>query len=150
MKAGGLLPLSFYSSCNRIDYQKTETNMRPIEQLTNVERAKLLYDLFKPEISAVLRFTKNSAVILQDQQDLFRSKWESPLFTFDAWLSLAACIGKKIDQYGVNLEKSRAAFSEELFGGYHFLFMVHCLDQYSKVHTPKSEKFAQAVDLLFN
>lgn len=35
--------------------------MKPLEQLNNVERAKLLHELFRDEIPAVLLFAKNTA-----------------------------------------------------------------------------------------
>jgi len=124
--------------------------MRPLEQLNNVERAKLFHALFKDEIPAVLRFTQNSAGILQDQQEECRSKWENQLLTFDFWLRLARDVAQLIDRNGKRLEKSSSLFADLLFGGYHALYMAHCLDQYRKIHTPKNEKFGMAVELFFS
>jgi len=123
--------------------------MNSLEQLTNVERAKLLFDLFKDKIPGFLKFTKNTVVVLLEREAEHRLSWENKLFTFDFWLSLATCIEEKISRFGKSMERSGFIFSEQLFDGYHALFMTHCLEQYCKVNSPKNEKFVKAVELLF-
>ena len=124
--------------------------MKPLEQLNNVERAKLLHELFKTEIPAFLTFAKNTAVIIREQQEECRSVWKDQLFTFDFWLRLACDTGEKIDRYGAKLENQSKLFSDQLFDGYHALYMVHCLQQYIQVCTTKNVKFPKAVELLFS
>ena len=51
--------------------------MNSLEQLTNVERAKLLFDLFKDEIPGFLKFTKNTVVVLLEQEAEHRLIWET-------------------------------------------------------------------------
>ena len=125
-------------------------NMKPLEQLNNVERAKLLHELFKTEIPAFLTFAKNTAVIIREQQETYRNAWKDQLFTFDFWLRLACDTGEKIDRYGAKLESQSKLFSDQLFDGYHALFMAHCLHQYIQVHRAKNEKFTKAIELLFS
>jgi len=124
MKAGTIQPpLSFYWRCNSFRTIHNTIQMKPLEQLTNVERAELLFDLFKDEIPGFLKFTKNTVVVLLEQEAEHRRKWENKLFTFDLWLSLASCIEEKISRFGKSMERSRFIFSEQLFDGYHDLFM---------------------------
>ena len=125
-------------------------HMKPLEQLNNVERAKLLHELFKNEIPYFLTFAKNTAVMIREQQEEFRIVWKDQLFTFDFWLQLARETAENIGRYGSRLEKQSRLFSDQLFDGYHALFMAHCLQQYTKVHSTKNEKFTKAIELLFS
>jgi hypothetical protein len=123
--------------------------MKPLEQLTNIERAKLLHELFKSEIPALLQYAKTMAGTVRERKEELRAAWNDLLFSFDFWLSLANDIEERLRKYGRSLETSRFVFSEQLFDGYNAFFMVHCLDQYAKTQETKSGKFPDAVELFF-
>jgi len=124
--------------------------MKPLEELNNVERAKLLHQLFPKEIPAFISYAKNVAEITIEQQDEHRSKWNSQLFSVGFWLSLARHTVNKINQYGKKLEKSSGLFSDQLFDGYNACFMSHCLQLFTTIRRSESEKFNTAVKLLFD
>lgn len=121
--------------------------MKPLENLINVEKAKLLHELFPQEIPALLEYTNNMCLTIQENEQLARSQWENGLLTFDTWLSFVEEARRKIEKYGKQLHTHSRLFADQLFDGYVALYMVHCMTIYTKHSNPK---FALAIDLLFN
>ena len=124
--------------------------MKPIEQLVNVEKARLLHQLFPSEIPALMEFVQSMCDTIKENEQSQRKQWENGLFGFDFWLSLVIEVEKKIKQYGVQLHKSNKLFSDQLFDGYLAFYMVHCLLVYTTTREHTNRKFTIAVDLLFN
>ena len=106
--------------------------MKPLEQLNNVERAKLLHGLFPSEIPAFLKYVTGMGMTIEEEQETLKTKWENQLFAFDFWLTLARQADRKVKQYGVKLEKSSSLFADQLFDGYSALYLSHCLCQLPK------------------
>ena len=124
--------------------------MKMINSLTNVDKAKLLHELFPNDIPAFLEFTKGMCTSIKEDEQAQRDKWELGLFGFDFWLTLINEAERKIRQYGNKLEKSSKLFSDQLFEGYLAIYMHHCLTVYTTVRQHPNRKFVMAVDLLFN
>lgn len=123
--------------------------MKPLDNLNNVEKAKLLHELFPEEIPAVLDFVKSLSVTIEEEREMLNSKWDNQLFSFAFWLSLAKAAEKKIDQYGVKLHTSSRLFADQLFNGYAALYLAHCLIQLTSQQEYPNKKFIKAVELLF-
>jgi len=124
--------------------------MGSLEQLNSVERAKLLHALFRNEMPAFLRFARNTAVIVREQQAMYPHDWQNEFFNSKFWLRFAGDTADKIYRYGAQFEANGSFFSEQLFTGNHAMFMAHCLDQYRQIHTPRNKKFAAAIELFFS
>lgn len=124
--------------------------MKPLEQLINVEKARLLHQLFPREIPALLAYTSDLCATLQEEEQLLRSQWDNGLFTADAWLSFVQEVGSRINKYGRRLHTQSKLFADQLFDGYPALFMVHSLTLYTTTKQHDNHKFVQAVDLLFH
>ncbi len=124
--------------------------MKPLENLINVEKAKLLHELFPKEIPALLAYTGSMCLTIQEEEQLLRSKWDNGLFTVDAWLSFVKEVGNKINRYGQRLHTQSRLFADQLFDGYLALYMVHCLTLYTTLRKHDNPKFTLAIDLLFN
>ena len=124
--------------------------MKPLEQLINVEKAKLLHQLFPQEIPALLAYTSSLCSTILEEEQLLRSKWDNGLFTVEAWLSFVKEVGSKINRYGKRLYTQSRLFADQLFDGYLALYMVHCLTIYTTIRKHSDSKFVLAVDLLFN
>ncbi len=123
--------------------------MKPLDNLNNVERAKLLHELFPDEIPAILEYVKSLSITIGDEKEMLNSKWDNQLFPFAFWLSLAKVAKKKIDHYGVKLHKSSRLFADQLFDGYAALYLIHCLIQLTSQLEHHNKKFVKAVELLF-
>lgn len=123
--------------------------MKPLNNLNNVERAKLLHELFPNEIPAILKFVKSLSITIEEEKAMLSRKWDNQLFSFAFWLSLAKDAEKKIDQYGEKLHKSSRLFADQLFDGYAALYLAHCLIQLTSQQEHENKKFVKAVELLF-
>lgn len=123
--------------------------MKPLNNLNNAEKAKLLHELFPDEIPAILTFVKNLSITIEEEKEVLNSKWDNQLFSFSFWLSLAKDAEKKIDQYGTKLHKSSNLFADQLFDGYAALYLVHCLIQLTSQREHQNKKLVKAVELLF-
>jgi hypothetical protein len=124
--------------------------MKPLENLINVEKARLLHKLFPQEIPALLEYTNNMCLTIQEDEQLTRNQWENGLLTVEAWLSFVEEVRSKIDKYGKRLLTQSSLFADQLFDGYTALYMVHCMTLYTTTRKHNNRKFMLAIDLLFN
>lgn len=124
--------------------------MKPLENLIIVEKARLLHKLFPQEIPALLEYTNNMCLTIQEDKQLTRNQWENGLLTVEAWLSFVEEVRSKIDKYGKRLHTQSRLFADQLFDGYTALYMVHCMTLYTTTRKHSNHKFVLAINLLFN
>lgn len=124
--------------------------MKAIDQLTNVEKGKLLHQLFPSEIPALLQYVQKMCSTIKENEQQQREKWEHGLFSFDFWLSLINDAEQKINRYGGKLYSNSGLFADQLFDGYLAMYVVHCLTVYTTVREHPDSKFTHAIALLFN
>lgn len=124
--------------------------MKPLNELSNTERAMLLHQLFPEAIPAFLDFATGMSQTIREDEAGQRANWTMEIVSFDFWLTLADTAGKQINKYGRQLHNSSKVFAEQLFDGYLAMYMVHCLTVYTTVRQHPNRKFTLAVDLLFN
>lgn len=124
--------------------------MKPLKDLNNVERARLLHSLFPAEIPAFLAFTLNLCAATQENEKDMRQRWDNPIISFNQWLTLVQNVEAAIKKYGPNSFKSRYLFSDQLFDGYNALYLSHCLHQYISRMNQEDRKFAAMVQILFS
>lgn len=124
--------------------------MKPLENLINVEKARLLHELFPQKIPVLLEYTNNLCLTIQEDEQLTRSQWENGLLTVEAWLSFVEEVRSKIDKYGKRLHTQSRLFADQLFDGYTALYMLHCMNLYTTTRKHSNHKFVLAIDLLFN
>ncbi len=124
--------------------------MKPLEQLINVEKARLLHELFPQEIPALLEFTNNMCLTIQEDEQVTREQWKNGLLTIEAWLSFVEEVRSKIDKYGKRLHTQSRLFADQLFDGYTALYLVHCMTLYTTTRKHSNRKFVLTIDLLFN
>lgn len=110
----------------------------------------MLHELFPQEIPALLEYTDNMCLTIQEDEQLIRSQWENGLLTVEAWLSFVEEVRNKINKYGKRLHTHSRLFADQLFDGYVALYMVHCMTLYTTVRKHSNPKFTLAIDLLFN
>lgn len=124
--------------------------MKPLHQFTNVDKARLLHQLFPQEMPALLDFIKGFGESIEENHEMHRRKWGHQLFHFDDWLNIATNTVLRIKKYGVQLHKSPNVFADQLFDVPNVFFMVDCIIKYVTIRKHPNEKFTKAVDLLFN
>ncbi|MFB9840877.1 hypothetical protein [Mucilaginibacter ginsenosidivorans] len=124
--------------------------MKPIDELSNTEKAKLLFQLFPNEIPAFIDFLSAMCETMLENQEQEKAAWTYGFITFDFWRSLIVQAQQHITKYGAGLKLNERLFSEVLFEGYAAMFTVHCLIIATTVKKHPNKKFSQTIDLLFN
>ncbi|MEO7214963.1 hypothetical protein [Mucilaginibacter sp.] len=80
--------------------------MKTIEQLTNIDKAKIIFDLFKEEIPEFLKYLQSMAEKIAHDKDELIANWSNPFLSYHQWLNLAEQVSATVKRYGKNLEKS--------------------------------------------
>lgn len=124
--------------------------MKPIGQLTNVDKAILMHQLFPDEIPAFITFTKNLCLTIKEDEQQNRERWDDGFMPFDFWLQQINDVEASIIKYGKKLESSPRLFSDQLFEGMKALFTNHSLRVYITTKAHANKKYAVAFDLFYN
>jgi len=122
--------------------------MKSVEQLTNVDKARLLHELFPDEVAAVLQYTKEMYTLIDKDKDTIKADWKNGLLTAAFWFTLSNNANRTIEKYAGKLEKSSRLFANQLFDGYAALFIVECIIKYASGRSD-NKKFIKAVEILF-
>lgn len=123
--------------------------MKTYKQLNNVEKGKLLFDLFPENIPAAIKFIEAIANTICNDPAELRNNWENQFFSVEFWHGLATDTKRCIEENDNTLHKSGRRFADQLFDGYNALFTVHCLQQYAINEACTNKRFAQAIEMLF-
>jgi hypothetical protein len=123
--------------------------MKPLDQLNNVERAKLLHELMPGTIQDFLDYAKGLVTYIRTHQAELAESWGEQFFSFDAWLRLAQDAEKRIDRYGAQLVKSSRLFADQLFDGYTALWSGDTWVKYVSQTGYSNAKFAGLVKAFF-
>jgi hypothetical protein len=123
--------------------------MKPLNKLSNVERAKLLFELFPEEMPKFISFMTELTKAINEDPAQLKSKAIDQIHTTEFWQELVNNAERSLTQYGNRLAKRSKLFSGQLFDGYAFIFGGYCLHQYISKHQGLDRKFRNAVLLLF-
>lgn len=121
--------------------------MKTIELLTNIDKAKIIFDLFKEEIPEFLKYLQGMAEKIAHNKEELIANWSNPFLSYHQWLNLGEQLSATVKRYGKNLEKSGNTFSEQLLV-VAAIFSNHCLEQYGS-HRAKSPRFPQTIALFY-
>ncbi len=122
--------------------------MKTRHNLNNVERGKLLADLFPDELQGILDAIPLIYETLSRNKADIAGQWNNPLITFDSWFRLATGVNTVITEQGSKLLKSKR-FSDELFDGYYAFFTIDCMVKYAEKER-KDSNFYHMVIALFS
>lgn len=123
--------------------------MKPLNKLSNVERAKFLFELFPAEMPKFIAFMTELTQGIMDDPAKLRSKAIDQIHTTEFWQDLVNNAKQKLDQYGNKLAKRSRLFSDQLFEHYNSIYAGYCLHQYIIKEERLNRKFRYAVLLLF-
>lgn len=124
--------------------------MKPIKQLTNVDKAILMHQLFPQEIPAFIEFTQNLCLTIKEDEQQNRERWDSGFMPFDFWLQQINEVEASIKKYGKKLEDNPRLFSDKLFEGMKAIFTNHSLRVYTTTKSHSDKKYLTAFDLFYN
>jgi hypothetical protein len=123
--------------------------MKALSAMNNVERAKLLFDLFPQEKTPFVDFEKKLIDHLVKNSQTIREKWEDGMFSFEFWVNQANGAGARITSSRSKMTKNSQILATELFDDMRALFSAHCLQQYTLSMVPKNKHFILAVKAIF-
>lgn len=123
--------------------------MKPINKMNNVEKAKLLHQLFPQEIPAFVAYVKRVCQTIKEDEDRERQKAEHAIIGFDFWLQLVGNTERIIDRHGEQLHKKARLFSDQLFYAQNALLMQYCLRLYIGTRRHSNQSFVDLVRVLF-
>lgn len=121
--------------------------MKPLQNLNNVEKGKLLAALFPEQMQGILESLQQAWQYLTDNEDAIRSEWDNSFIPFEFWYRVAGNVADAIVRNGKSLTKSSSLFADHLFDGHNALFTIDCIVKQAK-HS-ENPKYRQAVALLF-
>jgi hypothetical protein len=123
--------------------------MKPIHKLKLHHKIKFLHALFPAEIPSYLKFVRQYAIEVIDDQEEITRVWSNQVIRIEYWVLLAQLAEARTKHYGESLQHCNRLFYKHMFKGKLSLFAIHCLTEYSN-REDSSEKFKIAVSLLFD
>jgi hypothetical protein len=121
--------------------------MKPLQNLNNVEKGKLLAGLFPNEMQGILDSLQQAHQYIADNEEAIRNGWDSTFFPFAFWYKVAGNVAEALRRNGKSLIKSSSLFADQLFDGYNALFTIDCIIKQASLS--ENIKYRQAVALLF-
>ena len=122
--------------------------MKPLNQLTPVEKAELLFELFQQEMPGLIEFSRALTQSIIDNPDEMK-KSINLLHSTPFWFQLVHKAKINFDTYGNSLAEVSSLFSKQLFGKYDPIYGSYCLHQYLIKEKWTNRKFRDAIMLLF-
>lgn len=124
--------------------------MKPLTDLLNTEKARLLHELFPQEIPALLKYMRGVCMAMQDDPLVYHQLFNDGFDTIAQWQDYTADMNKRLLHYGDRLSKRSRLFADQLFDGDITRFTLYCLKLYQQTIQHPNTKFMMAVELLFN
>jgi len=121
--------------------------MKPLQNLNNVEKGKLLATLFPEQVQGILESLQQTYQYMTDNEEAIRSSWDNGFIPFEFWYRVATNVADAIRRNGKSLTKSSSLFADHLFDGHNALFTIDCIVK--QVKHNENTKYRQAVTLLF-
>ncbi len=126
----------------------TAINMKSLEKLNNVEKGKLLADLFPNEIPTIIEFIKAMYTNLTNNETIIKKDWNNGFIQVEFWYRIAKDVQHAINSNSKMILKSRC-FADQLFDHYNALYTIDCIAKYADMER-KGSNFYHLVNALFN
>ncbi|MGJ1435692.1 hypothetical protein [Sphingobacterium siyangense] len=122
--------------------------MKTIEEMTNIEKAKLLADLFKPYLPELVQCLEDGCNAYLKNESETRPMWGHGIITPDFWFGQVRELQDHLMKYKSDMKKSVHVFAEHGFYGYRSIVSVQIFLNYAAANIATS-KLAAAIQLLF-
>lgn len=101
--------------------------MKTLEQMSNVERAELLFSLFPECMATVIASLKEGAKETLDRADELMVNWKLQLIGPETWLSISRDLLSEASKLGDGTKLKPRQVAYLLFEGYMSLVAVHLI-----------------------
>lgn len=121
--------------------------MKALNDMGNLDRGKLLADLFPEQLPNIILFIEQKAASFLQSDNEQTTFWGHPE-TDGFWSEVVTDIKQAIKKYAPRMAKNTRLFADQLFDGNNALFTIYCLNAYTR--KPSCDpKLKQAITLLF-
>lgn len=121
--------------------------IRPLLDMTTVEKAKLLFTLCPEVTRAFLGFVLTTSMGVSTNP-LHEPKWEDETISEENKTGIAAHIREAISVGFSDMVYSPELLAAELFSDAHFPFLLYCLNLY--ITKARNERFNRGIEFLFD
>lgn len=122
--------------------------MKRLIDLTNIGKAKLLFDLFPEELPLFLEHLSTVCVDLEERKEVLLKEWDNGFISFHFWLALSNETLGILKRHKFNMMKSSTVFADQLFFSNTFMFVNDRIVKYAE-HKSENNKFKIAVTLFY-
>ncbi len=124
--------------------------MKPLTDLTQADKARLLHQLFPQDIPALLQYMRGVCAAIQENPQVYHQLLNNGFGSIADWQSYTADMSKRLEQYGKRFSTNSRLFGDQLFDGELTIFTLYCLKLYIQTVQHPNEKFTAAIKLLFD
>jgi hypothetical protein len=121
--------------------------MRPINELSNVEKAILMHQLLPGEIRGFLAGLQHYALETIRDEEQIKKDWALTAYSAGCWIGLAKKADQTINHRISELTASPELFARELFAGYMGLFTLDYMKRHGRICT---DRFSSGIRFLFD
>jgi len=122
--------------------------MKPLDKMSNLDRAYLLAQLFPDDLKQLTEFIKTEAERFTEKKEYVYSQWTEGLITAEFWYRLVESCKRACANNGTRLYRNPRTFRDHLFDGYDALFSINALIQFTE-NADCSKKLKYAIYCLF-
>lgn len=122
--------------------------MKTIEEMTNVEKARLLAGMFKQSLPELVQCLEVGCRTYLKNESETRPLWSHGIITADFWYAQVRELQNHLIKYKSDMNTSVHVFAKHGFYGYRSLVSVQILIDFA-ASNEASPKLAAAIQLLF-
>ncbi len=122
--------------------------MKKLEQMSNLDRAYLLANLFPDELQGLTEFIKKEADLFIKNRVQVYQQWTEKNIDADLWFRFIDNFQDSYSKNGTRLYRNKKTFRDQLFDGYDSLFTFHAILHYTEQKACSSE-LRYAIYMLF-
>lgn len=123
--------------------------MKKLELVNNLERAKIIAQLFPEQMPTMVQAIKNYCQYVVDNEQAVKDGWNNGFISFEWWLNLCKALLKAIESNKKGIDKKVGWFTDQLFDGYLAIVSGHALIILAK-DKDTHPKLQQAITLFFD
>ncbi|PSK90844.1 hypothetical protein [Taibaiella chishuiensis] len=123
--------------------------MKPLHNLDNTGKGRLLAELFPLEIPRIIAYMKEAYANMVNHEQQIKEGWTNGFITANFWYQNAAEVMKVLDKWKNPEVVSIRVFSDQLFHDLRAIYTIDCIVKYAedKCDYPKFQKM---VSILFD
>lgn len=122
--------------------------MKHLIDLTNTDKAKLLFDLFPEELHLFLEHLNKVCFDIEERKEVHLKEWNNGFIQFHFWLALSNETLGILKRHKFNMQKSSTIFANQLFFTNTYMFVNDRIIKYAE-HTSENNRLKIAVNLLY-